>query len=328
MADYRRVQRLHHILAARRHPVSARQLAGELECSVPTVRRTVAHLRELGAPVVANDAAGYRYQRDAAFELPGLWFAPAELEALLVLHDAIVDGAERQFLTRALAPLRDKLESLLSAQGLPRVPLRRRVRILRMGGRDPGPWFTRIADAVVARKRLLIDYRGRERDTESLREVSPQRLVRYRDNWYLDAYCHSRKALRTFAVDRISQASPRARPARDVPEAQLDAHLTHGYGIFAGPATAVAVLRFTAERARWVAEERWHPEQSGAWLADGRFELRLPYADPRELAADALRYGPDVEVVAPTELRALVAVRLRAAAAQYRANPRPARVSG
>jgi len=74
------------------------------------------------------------------------------------------------------------------------------------------------------------------------------------------------------------------------------------------------VLVFTAERARWAAEERWHPAQRGRFLGDGRFELRIPYGDPRELVMDILKYGPDVEVVAPEELRQLVAERLRAAA--------------
>jgi proteasome accessory factor C len=328
MADAGRMQRLHQVLAARRYGATARQLASELECSIPTVRRTIAQLRALGAPIADGSANGYRYQRDSAFELPGLWFAPAELEAMLILHDAIVDGAERQFLSRRLAPLRTKIEELLSTQGTARAELGRRVRILRVGGRQPGLFFTRVAEAVVARKRLLIDYRDRGQDAESQREVSPQRLVRYRDNWYLDGYCHERGALRTFALERIHAVASRARRARDFPDAYLDEQLARSYGIFAGEPIAVAVLSFTAHRARWVAEENWHPQQIGTWRPDGRYELRLPYADPREIAADVMRYGAEVEVLEPPELRARVAAQLRAAAAQYDAEPMATRVSG
>jgi predicted DNA-binding transcriptional regulator YafY len=149
------------------------------------------------------------------------------------------------------------------------------------------------------------------------RVVSPQRLVHYRDGWFLDAWCHARRALRTFAVDRIRRAQETAEPARDVPEGTLDAHFATSYGIFAGPAPHTAVLRFTAERARWVADERWHPRQAGRFLDDGRYELRLPYGDPRELVMDILRHGPDVEVVAPPTLRRAVAGRLRQALGQY-----------
>jgi len=77
------------------------------------------------------------------------------------------------------------------------------------------------------------------------------------------------------------------------------------------------VLRFSAERARWVADERWHPEQAGQFLTDGRFELRIPYRDARELIMDILRHGPEVEVVEPEVLRSAVAECLKAALAQY-----------
>ena len=77
------------------------------------------------------------------------------------------------------------------------------------------------------------------------------------------------------------------------------------------------MLRFTAERARWVADERWHPQQVGQFLTDGRYELRFPYRDPRELVMDILRHGREVEVVSPDALRAEVKSALEAALAQY-----------
>ena len=90
-----------------------------------------------------------------------------------------------------------------------------------------------------------------------------------------------------------------------------------GYGIFGGSKVRWATLRFTALRARWVAHEAWHPEQKGKWLADGRYELRLPYAEDPELIADILKQGAEVEVVAPAELRAKVAAALSKAARAY-----------
>jgi predicted DNA-binding transcriptional regulator YafY len=70
--------------------------------------------------------------------------------------------------------------------------------------------------------------------------------------------------------------------------------------------------------ARWIADERWHPDQQAEALSDGRYRLTIPYADPSELILDILRYGPDVEVLAPAELRLAVTERLSAALAQYR----------
>ena len=107
------------------------------------------------------------------------------------------------------------------------------------------------------------------------------------------------------------QRAPLDARADDIPDADLDRHFATAYGIFAGQPTATAVLRFTPERARWVADETWHPEQQTRWLPDGRFELRVPYSDPRELVMDILKYGPDVEVVAPEALRTAVQRRAR-----------------
>lgn len=141
--------------------------------------------------------------------------------------------------------------------------------------------------------------------------------MHYRDNWYLDAWRHRRKALRSFAVDRIRQCSVIDRAATEIADAELDAHYASAYGIFAGEANKIAVLRFTAEAARWVADEQWHPEQQGHFLVDGGYELQVPYEDERELVMDVLRYGAEVEVVGPKGLREEVTERLRKAARQY-----------
>jgi predicted DNA-binding transcriptional regulator YafY len=92
--------------------------------------------------------------------------------------------------------------------------------------------------------------------------------------------------------------------------------LEGSYGIFTGTAQAWAVLRFSAEAARWAAEERWHADQLGAWKPSG-YELQVPYSNPTELIMEILRYGPEVEVLAPTELRETVLGRLREAVGKY-----------
>ena len=150
------------------------------------------------------------------------------------------------------------------------------------------------------------------------REVSPQRLVHYRDNWYLDAWCHKRQALRTFGVDAIETARRcRTRTAKEISDDTLERHFASGYGIFAGSETQEAVLQFKAQRARWVSREIWHPQQDGKLQLDGTYLLKLPYAQEPELVMDVMKYGADVEVLAPPSLREAVAEKLRAAAKRY-----------
>ncbi len=70
------------------------------------------------------------------------------------------------------------------------------------------------------------------------------------------------------------------------------------YRIFSGAKVKWATLRFSAERARWVALEQWHPDQKSHFEKDGRYVLRFPYSDDRELIMDILRHVPKVEVIA------------------------------
>ena len=177
--------------------------------------------------------------------------------------------------------------------------------------------FQTVAGALLQRNRLHITYHGRGNDQTSQREISPQRLIHYRDNWYLDAWCHTRNALRSFAVERITAAKALPQRCRDVPEKQLDAHYASSYGIFAGKPKHTAVLRFTPERARWVADEHWHPQQQGRFLEDSRYELCIPYSDSRELIMDILKHGADVEVIEPDSLRKLLSKHLQQALLQY-----------
>lgn len=318
MDRMQRIFKLHRILAGRRYPVPRARLETELECSRATLTRIIAEMRDFfDAPIEFDkEAGGYRYSREA-FELPGLWFTPSELLALSAAQKLLAE-AQPGLLDGQLAPLKTRIDKLLGQEHLGGGELARRLRILRAAARQPDTRiFQEVAGATAQRKRLAIAYHGRERDQVSTREVSPQRLVHYRDNWYLDAWCHDKDGLRSFALDRIRDAQVVDRPARDLDDTELDAYYGAAYGIFAGPDTSLAVLRFTAERARWVADERWHPAQEDRWLEDGRFERRLPYADPRELSLDILKYGPDVEVVAPADLRRDIAGRLLAAARQY-----------
>ena len=100
----------------------------------------------------------------------------------------------------------------------------------------------------------------------------------YRDNWYLDAWCHLRDGLRAFSVDAIDHAEILDKRSKDVADKRLDEVLGSGYGIFSGDDVSWATLRFTPERTRWVASERWHPGQVGRLLEDGSYELKVPYS--------------------------------------------------
>lgn len=317
-----RIFALHRILKSRRYPVGRDVLAGELACSESTIYRVRdALITYFSAPVEIESGTGkLYYPRDEAeeFELPGLWFNPSELYALLTANQLLTD-IQPGVLAAEITPLRERIQRILDHRHLGAGELGTRVRILSMAARPVDTnVFHHVAAALIERRRLTFTYRSRSRSNSAGRDVSPQRLTRYRDNWYLDTWDHQRDDLRCFSLDRIETPRPSSETARDIDESELHARLATTYGIFSGAPENTAVLRFDRGRAEWIADETWHPQQQGRWLDDGRLELRIPYADPTELILDILRYGDEVEVVEPDELRDAVAQKLGNAAARYR----------
>ena len=320
-----RTERFYKIdqLLQERQAVPLEAMIEALGVSRATVVRDLEYLRDrLGAPIVWDrERRGYRYEARGRggprYALPGLWLNASEAHALLTMEQLLAN-LQPGLLGPHIEPLRTRIRMLLAAGEHSVADVAKRIRLLHLAARpvEPGH-FPVIADALLSRKRLAVRHHNRKTGETLARELSPQRLVYYRDNWYLDAWCHLREGLRSFSLDAFERVEALERRAKDVAEKTLNAQLGAGYGIFGGEPTHTAVLRFTPARARWVARERWHPEQKGEFDAEGYYVLSLPYADATELVMDVLRHGPEVEVLAPPELRAAVRERLRQARAVY-----------
>lgn len=295
-----------------------------LEISRATFKRDLDYLRDrLNAPIVYDRfAGGYRFEAGARghgprHELPGLWFNASEAYALLAMQQ-LVKEIEPGLLAGQVEPLKARLRALLGSTEFDIDEVDKRIRVVAAGvRRADSAFFAHAAQAVLSRRQMRIAYFSRGSGETTERTISPQRLVNYRGNWYVDAWCHLRAGLRSFAVDALQRVEVLPERARPVAERELKEYFETSYGIFSGRASRAARLRFTAERARWVAQESWHPRQRGAFEADGSYVLELPYHDDRELVMDILRHGAAVEVLAPVQLRAKVAAEARAVAARH-----------
>jgi predicted DNA-binding transcriptional regulator YafY len=217
-----------------------------------------------------------------------------------------------------LRPLQKKLTNLLEAKGLGEEEIAKRVRMTFAGKRQLElKAFEQIALATISRKQIQVTHLNRQRSERVKRTISPQELVHYRDNWYLDAWCHLRNGIRSFGLDAIDEVKILDTPAHEVDTVELRRTTQASYGIFAGQPTAWAVLRFTKHRAQWVEGEQWHPQQMATREPDGCYLLKVPYSDDRELLGDILRFGADVQVLEPKELRAKVQKTLLEAVGRY-----------
>ena len=290
------------------------------EVSLATFKRDIAKLRDqMGMPILFDkDRAGYYLDRNnLSTEMPGLWFNPEELVALLTIQ-RLIEQLEPGLVGLKLRPLQKKLTDLLEAKGLGEAEIAKRVRMTFAGKRQLElKAFEQVALATISRKQVKVTHLNRERAERVERTISPQELVHYRDNWYIDAWCHLRNGIRSFGLDAIEDVQILESVAKQVDTAELRRSTQGSYGIFAGQATAWAMLRFTKHRAQWVEGEQWHPQQIATYEPDGSYLLKVPYCDDRELLGDILRFGADVQVLEPKELRAKVQKTLLEAVGKY-----------
>lgn len=333
MYELERLYRIDNLIANTQGGVVSKDtLLSELGISWTTLKRDLAFLRDrLNAPIVFDrDAGGYRFDKPhvgPTYQLPGLWFNAREAHALLTMHQMLSE-LEADLLKPHIAPLLSRLEAILGSKEGDFKDISRQVRLLPIGTRPRNPvHFATISHATLNGKRIRVTHYNRSDNTCVERELSPLRLSFYRNNWYLEAWCHLREALRRFSIDAVEKVQLIDTPAKIVEATQLDEEFGGSYGIFSGKPAVHAVLRFSEEAARWVADEQWRTDQVGTFNEDGTYTLEIPYANPTELAMDILRWGERVEVLEPAELRQKIRQILETALQQY-AEPETPKVTG
>ena len=294
----------------------------ELEVSLATFKRDIEYMRDrLNAPIQWSKAdGGYSYESGSKSQqqsLPGLWFNSGEAYALLMMQ-SLLSEMQPGLLGPHIAPLKARLRAVIEAGNHAAVDVESRVKLLNVAARPvPDKNFEVVAAALLGRQRLQISYYSRARDDVSERQVSPQLLIHYRGNWYLGAWCHKQEAMRSFSMDAIQQATVLTKTSKAIAKKELDGFVGQGYGIYAGNNVRWAKLKFSAERARWVSRELWHPMQKATSQEDGGLLLEVPCTDIRELSMDVLRQGRHVEVLEPKELRDEVKAELKLALEGY-----------
>ena len=200
-----RVLTMLEILQARDH-VSGAELAERLEVDLRTVQRYIVRLKDLHIPIDASRGVGGAYRLRSGFRLPPLLLTNEEAFALSLGLRAL-----RQIGLSAFAPATDgalaKLERVLPDA------LRESIRTVEdVVSIEPGPWVVstsvesliRAASAIRTGKRIGFDYESHD-GTPSRRQIEPYGVMHTDGRWYLIGHCLSRKDMRTFRLDRVSE---------------------------------------------------------------------------------------------------------------------------
>lgn len=320
MATTDRVQQLHRLLKKHSEGLNMMTLSAELAASPNVIQEALTELTEsYGAPIrYDSDTRLYQYEsmmRDV-FQLPGVSLTATELRGMVTVLNLLKDLNQGQG-SDELNRMQQQMETLVASHGLDASDLSRRIRIL-TGAKRPinNHIYQQVSEALFTRKKLNLKYAASDQSL-SERAVSPQTLVYYRDQWYLDAWCHKRQQLRTFMLSRINSAYQINEAAREFTADEIDQHFHNSYGIFSGGEPKNADIIFLPGAAHLVAQQQWHPDAKGQWHGD-EYHLSLPYNDDRELLRDLLSYAPYVIINGPEELKSAYKKRLQEALSRNR----------
>jgi predicted DNA-binding transcriptional regulator YafY len=230
MSEIDRLYQYKTLLSGRR-AMSREDIMQKLEILLATFKRDIAKLRDqLHTPIVFDrDLGGYRLEQSDSTELPGLWFSQDEMLALMTIQSMIVQ-LEPGLLGPKLKPFQKRLDDMLASQGLDTATLTQRVRAVHAGKRHLIlTSFETVAKATLERKQVQIEHLNRQNGERVLRDISPQQLVHYRDNWYVDAWCHLRGGLRSFSIDAIERAQLLSKAAKNIDLISMRQQLDGGY---------------------------------------------------------------------------------------------------
>jgi predicted DNA-binding transcriptional regulator YafY len=311
----------HGKLKAGRFPRLA-DLAAKFEISPRQAAREIDFMRNFfAAPIEYDrDRGGYGYSR-AGFELPGIWLGQEDIVALIIskrISTAIPDPAIKKkidFYFNQIAASTDfdfrDLEKRVSLKNIHYYAV------------APGI-FASCAFALAKHRRLRIIYRSAYSEDSRERTVSPLHLLLYLGNWHLLAFCHSRGDLRDFVLSRVVEMEVlKDAVAPELLARDIKRLIDRRYGIFLQGEEKKVCLRFSGRSVGIVRDQLWFAGQQVTEEKDALL-LRFPVTDYREVLGDILRFGADVQVLAPEELRVLVADTARRMERLYRA-PAPSK---
>jgi proteasome accessory factor B len=161
--------------------------------------------------------------------------------------------------------------------------------------------FDGLAKAVSQRQQLELLYRKPGHKAEP-RVVDPYHLANINGEWFLFAYDHGRKDIRTFAPARIQSVKSTGKTFERSQKFSLEKRLRDSFGVHAGEGKYKVVLRFTPRAADYIREKKWHPSQKLRELKDGGAELAMKLSSLDEVQRWVLSWAGEAKVIQPAEL--------------------------
>lgn len=299
--------RIHKAIQSGKLP-NAGQLAAELEVSAKSIHRDLEFMRDRMALPIEYDAArrGFYYNGEVS-AFPTMQISEGELFALIVAEKALQQYRGTNFekpLLSAIKKLEESLPDTISlnlADWEQTISFRTRAEpILNL------QVFEALGRATAQKEQLELSYRKAGQREAELRVVDPYHLANINGEWFLFAYDHLRKDIRTFAPARIKSIRKTGKTFERVQKFSLDKRLRDSFGVHAAEGEFQVVIRFNAKAADYIREKRWHDSQQLKELKNGGVELSMKLSSLAEVERWVLNWGGNAVVVKPKELAEMV----------------------
>lgn len=299
--------RIHQAIQAGGYP-NATRLAAELEVATKTIHRDIDFMRDrLELPIAYEIARhGYHYTQPVS-AFPTLQITEGELFALLVAEKALQQYRGTNFEKPLVSAFKKMAASLPDAISLNLADWEQTISfrtsaepILNL------EIFDTLAKATVQRQQLKLHYRKPGRSPTEERVIDPYHLANINGEWFLFAYDHLRKDLRTFVPARIKGVEKTGKIFDQPQKFSLEKRLRDSFGVYSGQDEFDVILRFSEFAADYIREKRWHPSQQLRELKGGKVELRLRLSGLEEIKRWVLSWGGEAVALKPPELARMV----------------------
>ena len=314
-----RMLRIHQVLQAGGFP-NASKLAREIEVATKTIHRDIEFMRDrLNLPIEFNPGKnGYFYTGEVS-AFPTMQITEGELFALVVAEKALQQYRGTSFEKPLLSAIRKMEQALPDTISLNLADIGRTISFRTRA--EPVldlKIFDALAKAVAQRQQLDVHYRKPGQAKTEPRLVDPYHLANINGEWFLFAYDHARKDIRTFVPARIKSVKPTGRTFERSQKFSLERRLRDSFGVHSGVGEYEVVLRFSARAAEYVREKKWHQSQQLRELKGGGVELKLKLSSLAEIERWVLSWGGGAKVLKPRELAEAVRKSARAILKQQR----------
>jgi proteasome accessory factor B len=298
-----RMLRIHQAIQSGQYP-TATVLAAMLEVSTKSIHRDLEFMRDrLSLPLEYNqNRFGYFYTQEVT-AFPTLQITEGELAALVVAEKALQQYRGTSFEKPLLSAIRKMEQSLPDTVSVSLAELQESISFkTRVEPRLDLEMFGVLANATTARKQLELSYRKPGQRSAELRVVDPYHLANINGEWFLFAYDHLRRDIRTFVPARIHSVRATGRSFPRPARFSLEQRLRGSFGVHSGRKLFEVVIRFDKSVADYIREKRWHDSQRLSELRDGSIELKLKLSSLDEIQRWVLSWGGNAFVRRPPEL--------------------------